>query len=75
MNSFIAFMTNASDVKRILEHIGELSESPPISPSRVPPGEEFEFDQDVEYEFNQDVKGDDGFEFDQRVEDDDDPVM
>jgi len=59
----IAFITNASDVKRILMHIGEASEPLPLSPSRAPPEEEFEFNQDVE------------FEFDQRVEYDDDTVM
>ena len=63
----IAFITNASDVKRILEHIGEVSEPLPVSPSRAPPEGEFEFKQDL----NQDVE----FEFDQSVEYDDDTVM
>ena len=44
----IAFITHAADVQRILEHIGESSETPPIAPSRAPPQEEFEFDQRVE---------------------------
>ena len=42
----IAFITHAADVKRILEHIGEVSEPPSISPSRAPLQEEFEFNQD-----------------------------
>ena len=45
----IAFITHAADVRRILEHIGEASEPFPLSPSRAPPEEEFEFDQRVEY--------------------------
>ena len=44
----IAFITHAADVQRILEHIGESSEPPPIAPSRAPPEAEFEFDQRVE---------------------------
>ena len=63
----IAFITHAVDVKRILEHIGEASEPPPVSPSRAPPEEEFEFDQGVPQ--------DDAFDFDQRVECDDDTVV
>ena len=75
----IAFITNASDVKRILEHIGEASEPPVVSPSRAPPEEAFEFGPenhpDVEYEFNQDPPRDDAFDFDQRIECDDDTVV
>jgi hypothetical protein len=44
----IAFITHAADVKRILEHIGEPSETLPIASSRAPPEAEFEFDQCVE---------------------------
>ena len=55
----IAFITNSSDVKRILGSIGEPSETLPISPSRAPPQEEFEFDQDVEFEFDHSVEYDD----------------
>ena len=29
----IAFITNSADVKRTLEHIGEVCEPPPLSPS------------------------------------------
>ncbi len=39
----IAFITNAADVKRILEHMGEASEPPTVSPSPAPPEEAFEF--------------------------------
>ena len=60
----IAFIMNASDVKRILEHIGEASDPPSISPSRAPPEEEFEFSQGPPRE--------DEFDFDQRVEYDND---
>jgi hypothetical protein len=71
----IAFIMNASDVKRILEHVGEASEPPPVSPSRAPPEEEFAFGPagDAETEFNQDPPGEEGFGFDQRTEWDDEP--
>ena len=70
----IAFITNASDVKRILEHIGEASEPLPVSPSRAPPEEAFDFGPagDAEAEFNQDPPGEEEFDFDQRTEWDDD---
>ncbi len=55
----IAFITNASDVKRILDHIGEASEPPPLSPSRAPPEEE--------YDLNQDPPREEEFDFDQRT--------
>jgi len=60
----IAFITNASDVKRILEHIGEASEPPQVSPSRAPPAEESEF--------NQDPPRKEKFDFDQLLEWEDD---
>jgi len=63
----IAFITNAADVKRILEHIGETSEPLPISPSRAPPEEEFEF--------HQDPPPDEVFDVDPRVEYDDDTMV
>ena len=63
----IAFITHAADVKRIMEHIGEASEPLPLSPSRAPPEEEFEF--------NQDPPPDEAFDLDQRVECDDDTVV
>jgi len=58
----IAFITNASDVKRILEHIGEASEPPPE--------EEFAFG--AEAEFHQVPPREEEFDFDQRTEWDDD---
>ena len=63
----IASITNVSDVKRILEHIGESSETLPISPSRAPPQEAFEFNQGP----NQDDAFE-SFEFDRSVEEADD---
>ncbi|NIO28918.1 MAG: hypothetical protein GTO29_10255 [Candidatus Latescibacteria bacterium] len=60
----IAFITTSADVKRILEHIGEPSEPPPVSPSRAPPQEAFEF--------NQDLSREEEFDFDQRIEWDED---
>jgi len=33
----IAFITEATPVERILDHIGELSRAPPIAPARGPP--------------------------------------
>ncbi len=73
----IAFITNASDVKRIMEHIGEASEPPPVSPSRAPPEGELEFGpgNDAEADFTQDPPREDEFEFDQRIECDDDTVV
>ncbi len=74
----IAFITNASDVKRILEHIGEASEPPVVSPSRAPPEEEFAFNQgspgEDEFDFDQDPPRDATFDFDQWIECDDDTV-
>jgi hypothetical protein len=57
-------ITSASDVKRILEHVGEASEPPVVSPSRAPPEEAFEFSQDPPRE--------EEFDFDQRTGWDDD---
>lgn len=71
----ISFITNASDMKRILEHIGEPGETLPISPSRISLKEELVFDPenhpDVEFKFNQDVNPNDAFYFDQRAGDTD----
>jgi hypothetical protein len=62
-------------VKRILEHIGEASKPPPVSPSRAPPEEAFAFGTEsgaeVDFEFNQDPPGEEEFDFDQRTEWDD----
>ena len=63
----IAFIIASAEVKRILEHIGEPSEPPPLSPSRAPPQGELDFDVDTELEFNQDVNVSDAFEFDQET--------
>jgi hypothetical protein len=63
----IAFITHAADVKRILEHIGEVSEPLPLSPSRAPPEQEFEF--------NQDLSQVDEFDVDQPLDYAEDPVV
>ncbi|NIO27658.1 MAG: hypothetical protein GTO29_03785 [Candidatus Latescibacteria bacterium] len=63
----IAFITNGSDVKRILDHIGEASEPPPVSPSRAPPEEAFAF--------NPDRSREEAFDFDQWTEWDDEPEV
>jgi len=72
----IAFITNASDVKRILDHIGEASEPPLVSPSRAPPEEAFTFgpvgNAEAEVEFHPDPPREQEFDFDQRTEWDDD---
>lgn len=62
----IAFIEDIEPVQRILNHIGEPTEAPPIHPARSPPIE-WDFDQtgvfddsnqDIdEYEFDQTVKG------------------
>jgi hypothetical protein len=72
----IAFIMNASDVKRILEHIGEASEPPPVSPSRAPPEVAFAFGPEggaeTDFDFNQEPPREEEFDFDQRTEWDDD---
>jgi len=61
----IAFVTEAAPVQRILAHIGEPNEPPPIAPARGPPG----WDDDVGPMPDWDLiaQPDPGFEFDQRV--------
>jgi hypothetical protein len=54
----LAFVTEASQVRRILAHVGEPVMPPPLAPSRAPPQEALAFDQDQ----------DDGDAFDQRPE-------
>ena len=39
----IAFITEPSSVSRILKHLGEPSEPPPLKPARAPPQQDFEF--------------------------------
>jgi len=61
----IAFMTEAAPVQRILAHIGEPTEPPPIAPARGPPS----WDDDLAPmpDFDLIAQADPGFEFDQRV--------
>ena len=61
----IAFATEAAPVQRILAHIGEPTEPPPIAPARGPP----RWDDDPEPTPHWDLiaQPDPGFEFDQRV--------
>ncbi len=70
----IAFISSASDVKRILDHIGEAGEPPPVSHSRAPPEEEFDFGPEggAEVDFHPEPPREEEFDFDQRVESDDD---
>ena len=38
----VAFITEKDTIEKILDHIGEPTEPPPISPARDPPQAEFE---------------------------------
>jgi hypothetical protein len=53
----IAFVTEAASIVKILNHIGEPTQSPEISPARAPPqGDEANVNQDIyEYQFDQTV--------------------
>ena len=39
----VAFITEPDTIERILDHIGEPTEPPPISPARDPPQADFYF--------------------------------
>jgi hypothetical protein len=39
----IAFITDPQSVRRILRHLGEPTEPPPLQPARAPPQQDFEF--------------------------------
>ena len=41
----IAFITEAIPIKKLLSHIGEPTEPPPVSPARGPPAWTFQMDQ------------------------------
>ena len=43
----IAFVMDPPTIERILRHIDEPVEAPPILPARSPPQGEFDFDQDA----------------------------
>ena len=65
----IAFILDRSVIERILEHVGEPTEAPPVLPARSPPQGELEFAQadassgvDVWPEIDQTAGGADGWE-------------
>lgn len=43
----VAFVTEGASARRILQHVGETAEPPALAPSRAPPVEEFEWDQEA----------------------------
>jgi hypothetical protein len=49
----LAFVTEASQVRRILEHVGEPAMPLPLAPSRAPPQMDFSYDQDLSDHFDQ----------------------
>jgi hypothetical protein len=62
----IAFVTDSASISRILEHLGEPTRPPPVSPARGPPGWEEMLDQTPVYDPVAPVPEPD-YEFDQRV--------
>ncbi len=63
----IAFVTEAPSVRAILEHIGEPTRSPAISPARGPPAwEDSPLQVDPQYDLLAQPEPDD--EFDQRIQ-------
>ena len=61
----IAFITDPPTIERILTHIGETPNPPPVLPARGPPQQELEFDQTAnmpEDEFDQTASMQDDFE-------------
>jgi hypothetical protein len=45
----ISFIEDAHTIRKILSHINEPTEPPPVSPARGPPEPEFNFDQTYEF--------------------------
>jgi hypothetical protein len=62
----IAFLTDTASVTRMLQHLGEPTQPPPVSPARGPPQWEESFDQSPVYDPSQ-GEPDLGFEFNQTV--------
>ena len=62
----IAFVTDSASITRILEHLGEPTRPPPVSPARAPPGWEGMLDLTSVYDPVAPVPEPD-YEFDQRV--------
>ena len=46
----IAFVTDSASIIGILEHLGEPTRAPPVSPTRGPPGWEEDFDQTLVFD-------------------------
>ena len=61
----IAFVTEAAPVQRILAHIGEPTEPPPIAPARGPPAWDDDLGPTPDWDLLQQPEPD--FDFDQRV--------
>jgi hypothetical protein len=51
----IAFILEREVIVKILAHLGEPTDPPPLTPARGPPQGEFRFDQDPPVEFDQDA--------------------
>jgi len=62
----IAFVTDSASITRILEHLGEPTRPPPVSPARGPPGWEKMFDQTPVFDPTAPVPEPE-YAFDQRV--------
>ena len=62
----IAFVTDSASITRILEHLGEPTRPPPVSPARGPPGWEGMLDQSPLYDPTAPAPVPE-YEFDQRV--------
>ena len=60
----IAFITTPKEVYKILDHIGEPTKSPPLSPARDPPGWTYQMDQTLDLMDYQKRKLKDPFEKD-----------
>ena len=61
----IAFVTEATPVQCILDHVGERTEPPPIAPAQGPPA--WDYDPESMPGFDLIAQADPGFEFDQRI--------
>ena len=63
----VAFITEATTVRRVLEHIGEPATPPPIAPARGPPWEESGFANAFPIPDDPVAQPESEYEFDQRV--------
>jgi hypothetical protein len=62
----IAFVTDTASVTRVLQHLGEPTQPPPVSPARGPPEWEAPFDQSPAFDPSA-AEPAPAFEFDQTV--------